>query len=176
MRIVCVVGMLDLPGSEGRFWSRWRSSFAEIAPDAEFVVVRHLYFPWQRGRMGVLARELVERFDDGRPVVLFGYSLGGCIARSAVSLFKASRVFSVLTLNSPHAVHRLFGLRYFPTDVPVVSIGSVLDLLVPFPLTCLRGSKKNVLYADHYVAYALSAGMRRKVLRVGALEKAVQVG
>lgn len=138
MRMVCISGAW-VRGGQLPFWPNVQSEFHGWIPEISEMVVEALEFchPWDYERLREFRDYLVKKYDDGKPTIFVGHSMGGVLACAVAKRLRRTRVLGIVTLFSPH---RMFGgafLRALDAQgnlggMPIISFGAVGDLLVPF--------------------------------------------
>lgn len=133
-RIIAIVGIVDRPYAT-RLWRFMEMALREQGFQGEFILERHFYWPWQKSRIQHFARTILTTQDNGKPVLLLGYSLGGVIAQHLAHQFIQSPVIGVVSFCSPLAFAPLWKL-HLPqtTSFPRFNIMGMTDFFVPFPL------------------------------------------
>ena len=160
MKIIGIVGILDLPGSEDRLWKHLRIAFEEQFPNAEFVVEHAFYLPWQGEKMRIFADSILKKYDVGDDIILIGYSLGGIIACTIAPEFSKSRVQKVVTIGTPHKLnffYRMLNADPVKLPMPVFTFAGILDPFVPWFLTQYQGNTHTNVFSDHLLGFILSA-------------------
>jgi pimeloyl-ACP methyl ester carboxylesterase len=162
MRIVGIVGIVDLKRKRDSLWQRLEVAFKDSFPDARFECLHVFYLPWQGKRMREYAQAIVENYDDGEDTILLGYSMGGVIASVIASRFTKSRVKLIITIESPHRFkmfYQLLGSSKYPTHdtIPLISFGALFDIFVPwFVSKHPHAVEHHKLYGDHLFWFIMS--------------------
>ncbi len=166
VRVIALVGIMDLPGSGARLWDGFADAFADSLPEHEWTVMHRFYLPWQFSRMQRYAKDVRAHIDtdDLRPVVLIGYSLGGVIARAVAPTCVSGVVRLVVTMQAPHAWAHRFGFHYAPWPGRTLTVAGAHDRVVPAEAADLTGNaRKVVLPIGHYVALVREKRVQRHI-------------
>ena len=152
-RVVCIVGMLDFVSVRHLMWAPIERAFEQYFPDVEVVVEHETYLPWQRQRIADYGERIVQKYDDGVPTLLLGFSLGGVIACGIAQKFMRTPITGVVSVASPLKLAPLWGICLPKAeDVRLLSFSGRYDFVVPSLLTGCHYT----LPADHFVSFMTS--------------------
>lgn len=162
LRIVGIVGMLEPATPCFGLWEYFETAFKEVYPEAEFVVKRLRYLPFEGKKIRTYAEGILEEYDDGKPTMLFGYSMGGVVAAALEPRFIKTKISKVVTVFSPHTFLRgkfsqMCGSALLKTQTPIISVRARFDVVVPWGSKHPHASRHLVLNCDHLF------GLNRKV-------------
>ena len=168
MKIVGIVGIIDLGLRGNRLWCNMRDALAREFPNTEFALERRFYLPWQAQKMRAFADSIVAKHDTGEELILLGYSLGGIIACAIAPRFVRSNVRLIATVGTPHQLaflRRMLAPTGAPYATPDITFSGVLDPVVLWFLTDVPGSKRVSLLSDHLLCFLLSSRPAAAVAR-----------
>ncbi|MEK9182065.1 MAG: hypothetical protein AAB781_00545 [Patescibacteria group bacterium] len=170
MKIIGIAGILEFPKkSEGRLWMNFRNAFNRHIPDAEFVVEKLFYFPWQKTKILNFSESIINKYDTGEDIIFVGYSFGGIIATAISERFKMSHVRMIVTVMTPHKIKIFSRMLGYSKEVPVpiISFGALFDIIVPCFITKHPRSRLHIqLLSDHLILFLFSCRPAERIARV----------
>ncbi|MGH1481086.1 MAG: hypothetical protein ACRBM6_20530 [Geminicoccales bacterium] len=172
-RILCLAGAFC--GDTAANWSDWIADLGERFTEAEIVVVNGFYYYWPEEAevMQEIIAEGRTLLADGRPTVIVSFSFGGLLAKAMVDEAEHHSVRAIVTMATEHRGHlpRIAETRDvrlgipLDVDVPIVSFGGWLDMVVWPWTTFTDRSQHHFLIAGHF-AFMRSRAVRSKVITV----------
>lgn len=124
--------------------------------------------PWQVAAVQDYGRVILSKYDDGRPALLIGFSLGGVVAQAVAEKFTKSEVVGVASLCSPLTWAGRWGLVWHPNRLVGrrLSVMGMFDFFVPWWMGRVKGMAFRLLAADHLVVFSVFPHVSRRVVRM----------
>lgn len=168
VRVVCLVGIFDCWGIQEMLWRNMEMQLQEQFPGCEVAVMRELFKPWEIKVVQAYAADVVKHYDDGKPTILLGYSLGGVVAQAMAEKFKKSEILAVVSLCSPLKWADKWGFQWKPETLPGkrLAIMGTLDMLVPWWSADVPNMKVHKMMVDHLEGFRWFPHVSEKVVGV----------
>lgn len=159
MHFVCISGIW-CPEQPIAIWPPLARAFYTQFPHAQFCG------PEQEAWIGLLEFDrlqrmcdrIVEKYDDGRKLILVGHSAGGVVATAIANRFQNSRVYGIVTIFSPHCfLGGVFPWMLGEKDrvgAPIVSFGASADELVWWGTRHPQSVSHTMLCSTHFSTLA----------------------
>lgn len=144
------------PQGAGQNWAHFEQAFKAQYPHADFVVEQRWLNPWDKKGWLAYAQEVAQRYDDGQPTLLLGFSLGGVIAQEVAVCLTKTPVVGVVAVCSP-----LRWAQFYHVNVPEkasyprLSFAGGLDPVI-WPFFCHhKGITTYTLPTEHWASFIL---------------------
>lgn len=166
LRVLGLVGIFDCWGIQDGLWKNIEAELREQMPGCEIDVVRKYFKPWETALIQDYAFEAVSRFDDGKPTLLLGYSLGGVVAQVMAEKFQKSEIVGVVSLCSPLKWADKWGFTWHPEALPGkrLAIMGTVDMLVPWWTAQVPNVAQRTMWIDHLAGFTFFPQVSRRVV------------
>lgn len=183
MRLLCLSGIPIppiplLPRPKEQIWPNIESALRVPFPEIDEVKIERIERscrPWDFDLMKTHCDDLVARYDDGKPTIMVGHSAGGIFACYIAERFERTEVLGIVTICTPHRLMRGLYPRKLKVrndvGIPIISMGGIIDLIVPVWATKHRQSCKHKrFWATHRRSFARRPDISRAIARIAKKE------
>jgi pimeloyl-ACP methyl ester carboxylesterase len=167
MRVIGISGMRSF---RNPVWMTICASLRETFPGVSIRVEEDAWCePWEIRRMRRFIDRLVDTYDDGKPTLLIGHSLGGVYSCAIANRFRQTKVHGIVSIFAPHGMFGGFFPRVLSAhqklNVPIITVHGERDKWVRWGTKHPQSAVHLSLDADHYLDLANTKRLADTIVR-----------